>query len=171
MTLQQLKESLIFVFGSNLAGRHGAGAAKYAKDQLGAKHGVGYGPSGRTFAIPTKDAGLTAEGLKTLKNEEIFPFIVGFLAFAGGRPDSQFQLTRIGCGLAGKSDLEMVALIKQAILFIERQRAESGLPANIWIPIEWTAQFPSHSKRFEFNERTQQVDFSAKIGESWISLI
>lgn len=38
----------IFVFGSNLAGRHGRGSAYTAKLHYGAKYGVGVGRTGQT---------------------------------------------------------------------------------------------------------------------------
>lgn len=86
----------IFVFGSNLAGRHGAGAAKYASEYYGAKRGVGSGRMGRSYAIPTK--GLN---LDTLNLGAIEWFILGFVEHAKANPADEFMLTPIGCGLAG----------------------------------------------------------------------
>lgn len=172
MTLEKLKASLIFVFGSNLAGRHGAGAARYAREQLGAVYGVGYGLTGKCFAIPTKDAGLSEAGLKTLRNEEIYPFIVGFLAFAAGRPDLQFQLTRIGCGLAGKKDYEMADLVRKAVtkLFGSYPHSSETYPANIWLPTEWMDMLPCHPKRFEYDESTKTLTFFEKKETVWTSV-
>ena len=46
----------MFVFGSNLAGRHGAGAARFAVINFGAMYGIGFGfTSPQSFAIPTKN--------------------------------------------------------------------------------------------------------------------
>lgn len=53
--IQTLKENEVFVFGSNLAGIHGAGAAKLAYEKFGAIKGQGFGLQGQSFAIPTKD--------------------------------------------------------------------------------------------------------------------
>jgi hypothetical protein len=86
---------MIFVFGSNLAGRHGLGAAKYAREKLGAEYGVGEGPTGQCYALPTKD-----ENIKTRSLEDIEDSIVKFLAYAD-MTNSIFKVTPIGCGLAG----------------------------------------------------------------------
>lgn len=86
----------IFVFGSNLAGRHGAGAAKYAVEHYGAEYGVGIGRTGNAYAIPTKDS-----NLKTLPLDDIEYFISIFVDYARYWSDDKFLLTPIGCGLAG----------------------------------------------------------------------
>lgn len=88
----------IFVFGSNLAGRHGKGAALYARQHRGAIYGRGEGLQGKSYAIPTKD-----ENLRTLSLDEITNHIATFLEFALSRPDLEFEITPIGCGLAGYS--------------------------------------------------------------------
>ena len=87
---------MIFVFGSNLAGRHGAGAAKFAVQHHGAIYGQGWGLQGNSFAIPTKDA-----NIKTLPLSYIRIYVEKFKMFAEDNPELQFQLTPIGCGLAG----------------------------------------------------------------------
>lgn len=86
----------IFVFGSNLAGRHGKGAALYAKRHHGAIYGQGEGLQGDSYAIPTKD-----ENLKTLSLEAIAYKAGYFLGFASNHPELTFNVTPIGCGLAG----------------------------------------------------------------------
>lgn len=88
--------SEIFVFGSNLAGRHGKGAALQAKQKHGAIYGQGWGLQGDSYAIPTKD-----ERLQTLPLNLISLWVVRFLGTARYRPDLTFRLTAIGCGLAG----------------------------------------------------------------------
>jgi hypothetical protein len=87
---------MIFVFGSNLAGRHGRGAAKFALLNHGAIYGQGWGLQGNSFAIPTKDT-----NIKTLPLFYINIYVDEFKIFAEENPDLQFQLTPIGCGLAG----------------------------------------------------------------------
>ena len=99
----------IFVFGSNTAGVHGAGAALTAYQKHGARHGVGYGLCGNSFAIPTKN-----RFIQSLPIREVENFVVGFLAFARDRIDLEFQITRIGCGLAGFTDAEMANLFSWA---------------------------------------------------------
>ena len=86
----------IFVFGSNLAGRHGKGAALFAKQNHGAIYGVGRGLQGNSYAIPTKD-----HNLKTLPLGEISFYVHSFLLFAEENSDMIFNVTPIGCGLAG----------------------------------------------------------------------
>ena len=86
----------IFVFGSNLAGRHGKGAALFAKEHHGAIYGQGYGRQGNSFAIPTKGYKLEVLSLETIKNYCGF-----FLEYARQYGELEFDLTPIGCGLAG----------------------------------------------------------------------
>lgn len=86
----------IFVFGSNLAGRHGKGAALYALQHHGAIYGFGFGHYGNSFAIPTKD-----ENLRVLPLSEIKIYVDMFLDYARTHPNLEFNLTPIGCGLAG----------------------------------------------------------------------
>lgn len=98
----------LFVFGSNESGIHGAGAAKYALT-LGAKYGHSYGQSGDTWAIPTKD-----RDIRTMPLGRIQKYVTGFLAYAEGHPNLQFQVTRIGCGLAGYKDSDIAPMFKDA---------------------------------------------------------
>ncbi len=90
------KETDIFVFGSNLAGIHGAGAARFAVLHHGAIYGQGIGLQGRSYGIPTK--GMRIE---TLSLPEISSHVRQFVDFARQRPDLTFYVTPIGCGLAG----------------------------------------------------------------------
>lgn len=86
----------IFVFGSNLAGRHGAGAALYALKNKGAVLFQGEGLQGESYGIPTKDM-----RIQTLPLDRIKKHVEEFKAFARSRPDLTFDVTPIGCGLAG----------------------------------------------------------------------
>lgn len=86
----------IFVFGSNLAGRHGKGAAMHARKHHGAIYGQGEGLQGQSYGIPTKD-----ERLRTLDIHEVYRGVMQFIRFAASRPDLTFNVTPIGCGLAG----------------------------------------------------------------------
>jgi ribA/ribD-fused uncharacterized protein len=109
-----LESGKVFVFGSNLAGVHGAGAAAFAKDHLGALEGYGYGPlpnvvTPRCYAIPTKD-----QKIQTMPVEHIKPFVDQFIMFAWERTDLQFFVTRIGCGLAGYTDADIKPLFADA---------------------------------------------------------
>ena len=93
----------IFVFGSNLRGIHGAGAALHAARWCGAQRGVGEGLTGQAYALPTKRSPDEA-----LPFDAVASAIDRFKTFARSRPDLQFQVTRVGCGLAGFTD-DMVA--------------------------------------------------------------
>jgi hypothetical protein len=99
----------IFVFGSNLAGRHGKGAALYARDHHGAVYGQGIGLQGSSYAIPTKDA-----QLRTLPLDDVGRHVDEFKAFAASRLDLVFQVTAIGCGLAGYTPADIAPLFRGA---------------------------------------------------------
>ncbi len=110
---------LIFVFGSNLAGRHGAGAAKHARLYYGAEYGVGKGLQGNAYALPTKD-----EKLASLSLERIAGYAREFIEFARQHPELDFKLTRVGCGLAGYTDDQIGPMFQ-------------GVPENVQVPEEW----------------------------------
>ena len=101
----------ILVFGSNEAGIHGAGAALFAYNKRGARYGFGYGHSGDSFAIPTKN-----EDIRTLPLDMINAYVCGFLAYATGKRKLKFMVTRIGCGLAGYSDKDIAPMFVGAPL-------------------------------------------------------
>lgn len=111
----------VFVFGSNLAGRHGKGAALWARQHRGAVYGVGLGMTGNSFAIPTKD-----RELRTLPLEDIRRYVDRFIRFALDRPDLTFQLTPIGCGLAGYSPEQIAPMFADS-------------PPNVILPTEFAA--------------------------------
>lgn len=87
----------IFVFGSNLGGIHGAGAARHARLNCGARLGIGVGLTGDSYAIPTKNEDIS----RSLPLETIDLYVEQFVEFARARPDLEFDVTPIGCGLAG----------------------------------------------------------------------
>jgi len=105
--ITKLKKNQVFVFGSNEAGFHGAGAAKLAEEKFGAIMGVGYGLQGQSFAIPTKDL-----FIRTLPLDKIEFYIYSFLTEVMEYPDTEFLVTKIGCGLAGYSDDQIANLFK-----------------------------------------------------------
>lgn len=121
---------MVFVFGSNDAGIHGAGAAQFAYKEKGARYGKSYGHYGDSFAIPTKD-----ENIESLPIERIAQYVQGFLAYAKGHRKVKFQVTRIGCGLAGFADADMAALFKGAslnVFFDEEWRQHLGNDHPYW---------------------------------------
>lgn len=95
----------IFVFGSNLQGRHAGGAARVAMNRFGAIFGQGVGLQGNTYAIPTMQGGV----------ETIKPYVDEFINFAQSRPDLTFYVTKIGCGIAGFTFEEIAPLFSDAI--------------------------------------------------------
>jgi len=100
----------IFVFGSNLAGRHGKGAALTAAKRFGAIYGRGLGLHGDCYAIPTKD-----ENMRTLDLLSISIWVESFIYFAKYKKDKTFLVTEIGCGLAGYKPEDIAPLFKAAI--------------------------------------------------------
>lgn len=104
-SIHDLDEDEVFV--SNLAGRHGKGAAKFARDYLMADTGTGYGFTGFCFAIPTK-----GYNLEVLPLEEIEEYVRLFKINAKQEPNITFYVTKIGCGLAGYNDHEIAPLFK-----------------------------------------------------------
>lgn len=99
----------IFVFGSNLAGRHGLGAALHAALAHRAQRGVGEGPTGTAYALPTK-----GEDLRTRPLGDIALSVARFTAYARAHPHDAFWVTRVGCGLAGYTDEQMAPLFAEA---------------------------------------------------------
>lgn len=95
----------IFVFGSNLAGRHGGGAAYAAYKKFGAVWGQGVGLFGQSYAIPTMQGGV----------DTIRPYVDEFIQFAKARPELKFYVTRIGCGIAGFRDADIAPLFAAAL--------------------------------------------------------
>lgn len=109
----------IFVFGSNLAGRHGKGAAIAARREYGAEYGVGEGRTGNAYAIPTKD-----HSLNTLSLARIQIYVNRFIEYANSHPELNFIVTRIGCGLAGYTDTQIAPMFEAA-------------PLNCMLPQGW----------------------------------
>ena len=108
MIITQLNTNQIFVFGSNLAGRHGKGAALYARQHFGAQYGVGNGPTGKCYAIPTKDKCIQTLPLTTIKH-----YINQFIEYAQQHPELEFLLTPIGTGLAGYSIEQLESILPE----------------------------------------------------------
>ena len=102
--IQEMAPGEIFVFGSNLRGMHGGGAAYVAYRKFGAIMGQGVGLQGQSYAIPTMQGGV----------ETIKPYVDEFIAFAKEHPEQTFLVTRIGCGIAGFSDSEISPLFEKA---------------------------------------------------------
>lgn len=113
----------VFVFGSNLAGRHGKGAALFARENRGAVYGQGVGRQGQSYAIPTKDANLVP-----LTLEQIAPHVVTFFEYAYDHPGETFELTPVGTGLAGHGVEDVWRMIHESMPFI---------PPNVLFTKDW----------------------------------
>lgn len=103
--VSSLAENEIFVFGSNLAGYHGGGAARIARENFGAVWGQGVGLQGQSYAIPTMQGGV----------ETIKPYVDEFIDFARTHAQYTFLVTRIACGIAGFRPSEIAPLFANAI--------------------------------------------------------
>lgn len=108
--VKTLLENQIFVFGSNLSGRHGKGAAKKALT-WGAIWGQAAGLQGRTYGIPTKDKSIR----RVLTLEEIKPFVDDFIQFVKDNPNLIFLVTEVGCGLAKMKPKQIAPLFLEAV--------------------------------------------------------
>jgi hypothetical protein len=118
--INKLERNQIFVFGSNTAGRHGAGAARQAL-KWGARYGVGIGLEGQTYALPTKD-----HEIETLSLYDIEKYIKNFLEFAKEKKEYEFLVTKIGCGLAGYTTDQIGKLF-----------GKHKVSSNVILPIEF----------------------------------
>jgi len=115
----ELKENEIFVFGSNLCGRHICGAAADAQKYFGAQPGVGEGLTGLCYAIPTVDTDFERRSL-----EHIAGSVERFLQQARNWPDRKFIITPIGCGIAGYKPIQIAPMF-------------DGAPHNCILPPEF----------------------------------
>ncbi len=113
-----LQPNEIFVFGSNLSGMHGGGAARLAYQKFGAIWGQGVGLQGQSYGIPTMQGGV----------DTIKPYVDEFIKFAKTHPQLKFLVTEIGCGIAGFSVEEIAPLFEQAI-----EVENIYLPERFWM--------------------------------------
>lgn len=140
----------IFVFGSNLSGIHGAGAARAAFETYGAVWGQGTGLHGRSYALPTKD-----EHIITLGVKDVARHVDEFKAFAAANPAMRFFMTRVGCGLAGYRDDEI------APMFV-------GSSTNISFPETWKAYLDPVAVAAELVEEHRE-SMDVEVLRSWAS--
>ena len=116
--ITRLNANEVFVFGSNIRGMHGGGAARFAHNHFGAQWGVGEGPTGQCYAIPTMEGGVDYIQGKVDK----------FVEYAKQHPELTFYVTKIGCGIAGFAIAEIAPLFRAAITL-----------ANVRLPQEFAA--------------------------------
>lgn len=110
---------MIFVFGSNLEGRHERGAAKDALEKYGAVYGQGIGHYGNSYALPTKRTKRI-----TMRIEDVEYHVGVFLRYATMHPELEFNVTRVGCGLAGFRESQIAPMFRDA-------------PPNCFLPKGW----------------------------------
>lgn len=129
-TKTEERRPMVFVFGSNTAGIHGAGAARYALLKHGAVMGQGIGHHGNSYAVPTKarvfDKETKAPFLKTIPLVEIQKYVDDFIRYARQHPELDFQVTQLGCGLAGLKAEWVAPMFLKA-------------PENCYFDTEWRA--------------------------------
>ena len=109
--ITHLEENEVFVFGSNKAGIHGAGAAYTARNLFGAKSGVGVGPTGSCYALPTKN-----EHLVTMSLPEIEDEVQDLLRHAQVNKEQTFLITKVGCGLAGYKEEDIAPMFTEFLM-------------------------------------------------------
>lgn len=119
--IHRLEENEVFVFGSNLGGYHGGGAARVAMDKFGAVWGQGEGMQGQSYAIPTMQGGV----------ETIAPYVETFIDYAKAHPELFFLVTAIGCGIAGFTACEIAPLFRKAVTM-----DNISLPEEFWEVLE-----------------------------------
>lgn len=117
--ISSLKQNQIFIFGSNLAGNHAGGAARYAYDNFDAEWGVGEGLTGRCYAFPT-----LTKNMAQVSNTELKASRLNLYKTANDNPDKEFLLTKVGCGIAGFPEWRIKKLF-------------TNVPINIIKPEGW----------------------------------
>lgn len=148
--INSLEPNEVFVFGSNLAGHHGGGAARVALQNFGAIMGQGVGLQGQSYAIPTMQGGV----------DTIKPYVDEFISFAKANPELKFYVTRIGCGIAGFRDEEIAPLFQDAFGV-----ANVILPKSFYL---WgrTTNIPDNSlDRFIEGQNTSFADYTIALNE------
>lgn len=126
-------DHMVFVFGSNLSGIHGAGAAKYAHQSLGFPWGIGKGlktgyHGKKSYALPTKGINIVE-----MNYAEVAGSVHNFIRFAKASPGLNFQVTQVGCGLGGFTKEDIAPLFKEA-------------PDNCFFDTEWKDLLPDTSR-------------------------
>lgn len=117
----------IFVFGSNLAGKHFGGAARYAAENCGAQMGVGEGITGSAYALPTLDGNFQQRSL-----EEIAESVKLFVLFAATHPEMSFRVTRVGCGIAGFTDDQIAPMFAEFCSLSDARHPKNCVFDPLW---------------------------------------
>ncbi|MGB3204210.1 MAG: DUF4326 domain-containing protein [Crinalium sp.] len=139
----KLKPNEIFVYGTNVEGRHGKGAAKCAFGNYqhspgsigkwavyGTAKGYMQGYEGASYGIVTKEL---RSHKPAITIEQVRCQVKQFLAWAGDNPDKKCLVTMIGCSLAGFKVSEIVSLFSNV-----------DIPANVALPQEFWDVLDKH---------------------------
>ena len=118
---RNLLADTVFVFDSNLAGQHADDSAAFAVQYCSAELGVAEGPTGKSYAVPTKD-----EHRVHLPLTDVQWYIEQLLAYARTQRDLRFQVGRLGCNSGGLLDIQMAPLFKKT-------------SDNLFVPGRWMA--------------------------------
>lgn len=148
--INSLKPNEVFVFGSNLDGNHGGGAARAALKKFGAIMGQGVGLQGQSYAIPTMQGGV----------ETIKPYVDEFISFAKAHPELKFYVTRIGCGIAGFKDEEIAPLFASA-----KEVKNIVLPESFVRMILEFNKADNSLERFIEGQKTPHADYEVALNE------
>lgn len=139
----------MYVFASNLMGTHGVGTARVALLRHGAQRGIGEGPCGGSYAIPTHARPRILMDFGSIKS-----FVYRFIEYAQAHPEITFEVTRIGCAIGQYTESEMAALFAQS-------------PNNCILPREW-ARILSHAPACALKDNPQ-LSFQVGSGRNWVN--
>lgn len=151
-------KDVIFVFGSNPEGKHGAGAAKVAREKFGAIYGQGEGLQGSAYALPTKDLRVQENrGLKSISPSQITENIRKMYQVALNNPNKKFMVAYRNIGdkvsLNGYSGNEMIDMFLNA----------GEIPSNVYFSSEWvsTGKFNKGFNPIEMLDKALSPSFEA----------
>ncbi len=147
--ITKLNDNEIFVFGSNMKGDHAGGAARIALEKFGAVMGQAEGPQGQSYAIPTLD-----ENMNKVTPEQLQASLERLAEYARVNSSTTFYLTKIGCGIAGFTEEEMIGII-----------ADIKFPSNVTVPIEFAFFRKTISGYKGFNESMKCRDKQYAVGD------
>ena len=147
------EDNVIFVFGSNPEGRHGAGAAKTAHYQFGAQYGVGEGLTGNAYALPTKDLRVKENrSFRSIPASNIIESIKKLYETAKQNPDKIFKVAYrnklMEKTLNGYTGAEMIAMFYKA----------GQIPENVLFSEEWVSNWETVMQAIEQSNKCKGGD-------------
>lgn len=163
--ITRLNPNEVFVFGSNLQGHHGGGAARVAREFFGGIMGQGVGLQGQSYAIPTMQGGV----------ETIKPYVEEFTEFARNHPELTFYVTRIGCGRAGFKDEQIAPLFNEAfdltnvilpeqfVAIISTARRYASEMSTMSFKVQKIRFYPEDIAKRENMSLDEKMDFACKL--------